>query len=50
MDDEDIENAKDASNSMPEKKAKKKGVLNKRKRPEVSLEYEEEHEVERVPS
>ena len=32
MDDEDIENAKDASNSMPEKKAKKKADHEEKKK------------------
>lgn len=48
----DIENDQnDGGKSMPDKKAgKKSGPLGKRKRKEISLEYEEEHETERVPS
>ena len=42
----DIENHAAGPNSMPDKKNGK--VLGKRKRP-ISLEYEEEHETERVP-
>ena len=49
MDREDIENTNKSGDSMPEKKKPKDKVLGKRKRPQISLEYEEEHEVERAP-